>query len=271
VGLRFGPADQRAVVRPVAGRRHERGPADPGQRGHLRDADLRGVELHRDWRSDPAVPRHPLCRRHRLCQCRGFPNTNNQFGPGDPYSAGITNGPLSAYSDTSGSAPAPSNWANQGLFSTSYSDPTAHMPNVSYESGDLVLQPSGHGPAPDHLRNLGCLRPDPGDRHREQFAAVVGRGRQWLGVGIGLRLPRHVRHRRRPELLGGRRGHAYIRWTSAASAASAAPGRLRRIPDLLPLAGRRRGAAGPGVQLVRSVAISSTMARSLSSSSACRR
>src|ERR1700722_18515279 len=32
----------------------------------------------------------------------GFPDTNNQFGTGDPFSAGIVNGPLTAYSDTSG-------------------------------------------------------------------------------------------------------------------------------------------------------------------------
>ena len=34
----------------------------------------------------------------------GFPDTNNQFGGGDPYSGGITNGPLTAYSDPVGVA-----------------------------------------------------------------------------------------------------------------------------------------------------------------------
>ena len=34
-----------------------------------------------------------------------FPDTNNQFGSGDPYSAGITSGPLTAYSDASGTIP----------------------------------------------------------------------------------------------------------------------------------------------------------------------
>jgi hypothetical protein len=34
----------------------------------------------------------------------GFPDTNNQFGAGDPYSAGIVTGPLSAFSDQSGDA-----------------------------------------------------------------------------------------------------------------------------------------------------------------------
>jgi hypothetical protein len=59
----------------------------------------------------------------------GFPETQNQFGSGDTYSAGITNGPLFAYSDQGGSAPEPfsSNY-NQGLFGTSTSDPTVTMP-----------------------------------------------------------------------------------------------------------------------------------------------
>jgi hypothetical protein len=29
----------------------------------------------------------------------GFPDANSQFGPGDPYTQDITNGPLTAYSD----------------------------------------------------------------------------------------------------------------------------------------------------------------------------
>ncbi|MGH7488685.1 MAG: hypothetical protein ACREMY_24255, partial [bacterium] len=35
-----------------------------------------------------------------------FPNTNNQFGSGEPYSTGIVNGPLSAFSDQAGTLPA---------------------------------------------------------------------------------------------------------------------------------------------------------------------
>ncbi len=48
----------------------------------------------------------------------GFPDTNNQFGSGDPYSGGITNGPLTAFSDTSGSLAAPF-FTAQGTFGTS--------------------------------------------------------------------------------------------------------------------------------------------------------
>ena len=57
----------------------------------------------------------------------GFPDTNNQFGSGDPYSAGIVNGPLTAYSDASGSHPSPFKMA-QAVFSVAGTDPTASMP-----------------------------------------------------------------------------------------------------------------------------------------------
>lgn len=61
-----------------------------------------------------------------------FPITNNQFGSGDVYSAGIVNGPLTAYSDTSGSNPSPLG-TMQATFSVASSDPTASMP--TYGSG----------------------------------------------------------------------------------------------------------------------------------------
>lgn len=47
----------------------------------------------------------------------GFPDTNAQFGSGDTYSGGITNGPLTAFSDQGGTLPGPWN-LGQGLFST---------------------------------------------------------------------------------------------------------------------------------------------------------
>jgi hypothetical protein len=54
----------------------------------------------------------------------GFPALNNQFGSGDPFAAGITNGPLQAFSDTSGSLVCP--WGTpQGLFSTASANPAA--------------------------------------------------------------------------------------------------------------------------------------------------
>ena len=56
-----------------------------------------------------------------------FPDTNSQWGSGDPYGAGIVSGPLTAYSDASGSHPSPFNTA-QSVFSVASNDPTALMP-----------------------------------------------------------------------------------------------------------------------------------------------
>jgi hypothetical protein len=68
----------------------------------------------------------------------GFPDTNNQFGSGDPYAAGITNGPLTAFSDQSGSAPAP--FSNpQGLFSVAGTDPSVNMPGEGSNSANFWM------------------------------------------------------------------------------------------------------------------------------------
>ena len=56
-----------------------------------------------------------------------FPDTNNQFGSGGPYSSGIVSGPLTAFSDGSGSRPSPFS-TDQGVFSVAGSDPTTSMP-----------------------------------------------------------------------------------------------------------------------------------------------
>lgn len=64
--------------------------------------------------------------------CNGpFPDTTNYWGASpDPGSNGITAGPLTAYSDTSGTMPSPSiNISlHQGVFSTAGSDPSTTMP-----------------------------------------------------------------------------------------------------------------------------------------------
>jgi hypothetical protein len=56
-----------------------------------------------------------------------FPDTNNQFGSGDPYGAGIVSGPLTAYSDASGTNPSPFKNA-QAVFSVASTDPSVNMP-----------------------------------------------------------------------------------------------------------------------------------------------
>ena len=72
----------------------------------------------------------------------GFPLTANQFGSGQTYTNGITNGPLTAYSDgTSGSAsnPVPVTSVPQGLFSTGSADPSAACPFTGFESGNFWM------------------------------------------------------------------------------------------------------------------------------------
>jgi len=59
----------------------------------------------------------------------GFPITQHSFGKGEKYHAGITSGPLHAYSDMSGSSPLPFG-GPQAVFSVAGDDPTKHMPNV---------------------------------------------------------------------------------------------------------------------------------------------
>jgi hypothetical protein len=66
----------------------------------------------------------------------GFPDTNNQFGSGQPYAAGIVNGPLTAYSDASGSLPSPF-YTAQGVFSVASTDPTAVMPIYGSSSSNF--------------------------------------------------------------------------------------------------------------------------------------
>ena len=56
-----------------------------------------------------------------------FPDTNSQFGSGGPYSNGIVNGPLTAFSDGSGTRPSLFS-TDQGVFSVAGSDPTTSMP-----------------------------------------------------------------------------------------------------------------------------------------------
>ena len=68
----------------------------------------------------------------------GFPDTNSQFGSGDPYSGGITNGPLTAYSDQSGTQPAPFS-VNQGPFSVAGTDPAATMPAYGSSSSNFWM------------------------------------------------------------------------------------------------------------------------------------
>lgn len=71
----------------------------------------------------------------------GFPDTQNQYGTGQPLAGGVTNGPLVAWSDpTNGGT---NNWPTayappQGLFSAALgSDPSVNMPNQGSNSSNF--------------------------------------------------------------------------------------------------------------------------------------
>ena len=67
-----------------------------------------------------------------------FPITNNQFGSGDPYAGGIVSGPLTAYSDASGTLPSPFNTA-QAVFSVAGTDPSANLPIYGSSSSNFWM------------------------------------------------------------------------------------------------------------------------------------
>jgi hypothetical protein len=76
-----------------------------------------------------------------------FPTTANQFGSGQPYAAGITDGPLFAYSDGNGSAPSPATLP-QMPYSTDGTDPSVLMPTDGYQSQNLWIDVSISTTAP---------------------------------------------------------------------------------------------------------------------------
>ena len=70
----------------------------------------------------------------------GFPDTSGQFGSGDAYASGITNGPLFGYSDQGASAPSPtSSTAFQGAFSTAGTDPSVNLPAQGSSSSNFWI------------------------------------------------------------------------------------------------------------------------------------
>ena len=94
------------------------------------------------WNYVPLATPVPLAIGACYNACTGFsgsfPNTNGQFGSGGPYAAGIVNEPLSAFSDQSGSLPAPFNMS-QGVFGVAGTDPTASMPANGSNSANFWM------------------------------------------------------------------------------------------------------------------------------------
>ena len=101
-----------------------------------------GALIAGQWNYVPLPNPVPLAPGACYNACTGFNNnfpiTNSQFGAGDPYSAGIVNGPLSAFSDQSGSLPAPFSMS-QAVFSVNGTDPTVHMPANGYGSANFWM------------------------------------------------------------------------------------------------------------------------------------
>lgn len=94
------------------------------------------------WNYVPLSTPVPLASGATYVACTGFsggfPITNNQFGSGQPYGGGIISGPLTAYSDQSGSLPSPFTMS-QGLFGTTGTDPTTAMPLNGYSSANFWM------------------------------------------------------------------------------------------------------------------------------------
>jgi hypothetical protein len=65
-----------------------------------------------------------------------FPITGGQFGSGGPYGGGIVSGPLTAYSDSSGTLASPFN-TGQAVFSTASADPAASSPVFGYDTSNF--------------------------------------------------------------------------------------------------------------------------------------
>ena len=79
-----------------------------------------------------------------------FPDTNSQFGAGDPYASGITSGPLFGYSDQGASAPCPiSTTSSQGCFGTAGTDPSVNMPDQGSSSSNFWIDLQISDTAPD--------------------------------------------------------------------------------------------------------------------------
>jgi hypothetical protein len=103
-----------------------------------------------------------------------FPLTHSQFGSGDPYAPGITNGPLIAYSSGSGSAPDP--WNNAQMpYGTGTADPTAAFA-VANDEDDLLwldVQVTDQAPAGSSYRTWPTM-PYPSGASAQSVSYTLG-------------------------------------------------------------------------------------------------
>ena len=117
-----------------------------------------------------------------------FPDTNSQFGSGDPYASGITNGPLFGYSDQGASAPCPiSVTSSQGAFGVAGTDPSVNMPAQGSSSSNFWIDlqisdtaPVGYGGSYRLWPNYPTVFPNP---------ATIDTEAQTLGTQFSLSEP----------------------------------------------------------------------------------
>lgn len=97
----------------------------------------------------------------------GFPDTQNQFGAAQPYVNGITNGPITAWSDLTGTnefVAASGNYGlDQGLFSTAGTDPSVNMPNGGSNSSNFWVDVDVSDTAPAGYTGSYRVWPNVGD------------------------------------------------------------------------------------------------------------
>ncbi|MGH3409608.1 MAG: hypothetical protein ACRDRJ_45000 [Streptosporangiaceae bacterium] len=109
--------------------------------------------------------------------CNGaFPDTNNWYGPGDPYGEGITSGPLSAFSGPVGGLPSPFG-IGQGLFTTAGSDPSTAPPlggDNTYDNFWVDVQVTETAPAGTSYRLWPSYPTIPPTTNSDDFEQTMG-------------------------------------------------------------------------------------------------
>ncbi len=105
-----------------------------------------------------------------------FPDTTNSFGSGDPYSAGITSGPLSAYSGQTGTLRSPFG-IDQGTFAVAGSDPSVVPPLRGDGSNDnfwVDVQVTDAAPASTSFRLWPNFPSIPPTTNGDNFQQTLG-------------------------------------------------------------------------------------------------
>lgn len=133
-----------------------------GNAGHVvAGTTVTSGTLSAGWNFIPLTTPVPVSIGTAYCAATGFTGSfpdsdtsgagtgiTDSYGTGGGHSAGIVNGPLTAFSDNSGTNKEPYG-CNQGLFGTAGTDPSVTMPSLQSNSANfwMDLQVSDTGPA----------------------------------------------------------------------------------------------------------------------------